>query len=89
MISVGYGAGAVGQQSFPLLFEQPGIGVHAPLVAMPHTSAHKTSHHPRDAQAHIALKAAAEGDEAAVLAFLDSGGDVNAKSKTGARCGDP
>ncbi|CAN0078703.1 unnamed protein product, partial [Ectocarpus fasciculatus] len=33
---------------------------------------------------HIALKAAAEGDEAAVLAFLDAGGDVNAKSKNGA-----
>lgn len=48
----------------------------------------KFSHRPRDAQAHIALKAAAEGDEAAVLAFLDSGGNVNAKSKTGARCGD-
>ncbi|CBJ33605.1 Ankyrin [Ectocarpus siliculosus] len=33
---------------------------------------------------HIALKAAAEGDEAAVLAFLDAGGDVNTKSKNGA-----
>lgn len=32
------------------------------------------------------MKAAGEGDLAAVILFLDSGGDVDAKSKTGQRC---
>ena len=40
-------------------------------------------------QTHIALKAAGEGDEMAVLSFLDAGGDANAKGKTGSRCGNP
>lgn len=36
-----------------------------------------------------AVEAAADGDEAAVMAFLDSGGEVNAKRKPGSRCGTP
>lgn len=31
------------------------------------------------------LRAAGEGNERAVVHFLDSGGDVNAKTKTGTR----
>lgn len=50
-----------------------------------HTCALTSYRHPHDVQVQIALKAAAEGDEAAVVAFLDSGGGVNAKTKTGAR----
>lgn len=33
----------------------------------------------------MALIAATEGDEAALVAFLDSGGDVDVKSKSGTR----
>lgn len=57
-----------------------------PWWQRPETRARTTPATPCDVQATIALKAAAEGDESAVLAFLRSGGDVNAKSKTGARC---
>lgn len=41
---------------------------------------------PVSLQAHIAIKAAGEGDFEAVRVFVESGGDVNVKSRTGARC---